>query len=495
MGQPKVFPTGTTVYNKEKAFNGYTVFPSAKGALLVDMNGNEVQLWAGLGGFPNKILPGGHVMGTTGSRNSKYGYQDQLDLVQVDWDGSIVWKFDRTEFVADPGEEPRYMARQHHDYQREGSSTGYYAPDSEPYSDHGNTLILTHENLYNHEITDKRLIDDKIIEVTWDGEIVWTWRASEHFEEFGFDEAAKNALFRNPNVRNGDGDWLHINSISTLGENHWYEEGDERFAPENIILDSRNANILVIISKKTGNVVWKIGPDFNESKETKALGWIIGQHHLHMIPKGLPGEGDLLVYDNGGMGGYGIPNPGSLDGINNAVRDYSRVLQFDPTTLEIKWQYTPLEAGALLFTDASKFYSSYISSAQRLPNGNTLITEGSDGRIFEVTPEHEVVWEYVNPYFNNIMGKFPINMVYRAYRVPYDWIPQLEKPDETSIEPIDIRTFRVPGASVGEGTGKVTAIDGVDPDKKLFTGGGDEAEDEDAQLNFCTTTIRKSELD
>ena len=43
------FPTGTTVYDKEKAFNGYTVFPSAKGALLIDMNGREVQLWAGAG--------------------------------------------------------------------------------------------------------------------------------------------------------------------------------------------------------------------------------------------------------------------------------------------------------------------------------------------------------------------------------------------------------------------------------------------------------------
>ena len=54
MGYPSIFPTGTTVYDKEKAFNGYTVFPSAKGALLIDMNGREVQLWAGLGGFPNK---------------------------------------------------------------------------------------------------------------------------------------------------------------------------------------------------------------------------------------------------------------------------------------------------------------------------------------------------------------------------------------------------------------------------------------------------------
>ncbi|MGN1101397.1 MAG: aryl-sulfate sulfotransferase, partial [Huintestinicola sp.] len=298
MGYPTIFPTGTTLYNKDKAYSGYTIFPSAKGALLIDMNGREVQLWAGLGGFPNKILPGGYVMGTTGARGGKHSFQDQIDLVQVDWDGNIVWKFDKTELVADPGKEPVYMARQHHDYQREGSTVGYYYPGGEPKTDSGNTLILTHENLYNRNITDKRLIDDKIIEVDWEGNILWSWRASDHFDELGFDEAAKNTLYRNPGIHGeAGGDWMHINNFSTLGENKWYDGGDERFHPDNIIFDARNSNILGIIEKKTGKIVWRLGPDFNESEATRKLGWIIGQHHLHMIPKGLPGEGDLLVFD------------------------------------------------------------------------------------------------------------------------------------------------------------------------------------------------------
>lgn len=494
MGYPSIFPTGTTIYQKEKTYNGYTIFPSAKGALLIDMNGNEVQLWAGLGGFPNKILPGGYVMGTTGTRGGKYAYQDQTDLVQVDWDGNIVWKFDHTELVADPGKEPVYMARQHHDYQREGSTVGYYYPGGEPKTDSGNTLILTHENLYNHEISDKRLIDDKIIEVDWDGNILWSWRSSDHFSQLGFDEAAKNALYRNPGLHGeAGGDWMHINNIATLGENKWYDGGDERFHPDNIIFDARNSNILGIISKKTGDIVWRLGPDFNENEATRKLGWIIGQHHLHMIPKGLPGEGDLLVFDNGGEGGYGVPNPASPAGVNNARRDYSRVLQFNPVTLEITWQYTPLEAGALLFTDASRFYSSYISAAQRLPNGNTLITEGSDGRLIEVTPEHEIVWEYINPYFNRFLGTFTNNMVYRAYRVPYEWIPQLEKPEEVSIKPVDIEHFRVPGSPDGTGTGKITVIDGVDPKKRQMTGGGDE-EDEEERIDFCVASVKKKDL-
>lgn len=251
MGYPSVFPTGVLVYNKEKAYNGYTIYPSAKGALLIDMNGNEVNLWAGLGGFPNKILPGGYVMGTTGERGGKYAYQDQLDLVQVDYDGNIVWKFDHNELIADPGKEPTWQARQHHDYQREGNTVGYYYPGGEPKTDSGNTIILTHENVYNHEISDKKLIDDKIIEVDWEGNILWSWRASDHFEEFDFDESAKNVLSRNPGLHGeAGGDWMHINCVSVLGENKWYDAGDERFHPDNLIFDARNANILAIISKK-----------------------------------------------------------------------------------------------------------------------------------------------------------------------------------------------------------------------------------------------------
>lgn len=71
----------------------------------------------------------------------------------------------QNELIADDPENPVYMARQHHDFQREGSTVGYYYPNGEPKTASGNTLILTHENLYNHNISDKRLIDDKIIEV------------------------------------------------------------------------------------------------------------------------------------------------------------------------------------------------------------------------------------------------------------------------------------------------------------------------------------------
>ena len=97
---------------------------------------------------------------------------------------------------------------------------------------------------------------------------------------------------------------------------------------------------------------------------------------------------------------------------------------------------------------------------QRLPNGNTLITEGSDGRVFEVTPEHEIVWEFISPYWGKHV---PMNMTYRAYRVPYEWVPQAAKPAETPIAPLDVSTFRVPGAAAAGERAREVGVEGCQP--------------------------------
>ena len=446
MGQPFVHPTGVTIYDPEKAWSGYTLMPIAGvGAVLVDMNGNVVRNWVDLQGFPNKLLPGGYVMGSLGVRDTDFGYQDQTDLVQVDWDGNVVWKFDKKEYIEDEGHEPQWMARQHHDYQREGNTVGYYVPGMECKTNGGNTLILCHENLYNNKITDKRLLDDCFIEVDWEGNIVWQWHANEHFKEMGFSDAAKNALFRNPNMHEnggGMGDWIHINSMSVLGPNKWYDGGDERFHPDNIIWDGREANISAIIDRKTGKIVWQMGPDFSATKELRRIGQIIGQHHVHMIPRGLPGEGNILIFDNGGWAGYGPASNTSLDGTKANIIDRSRVIELNPVTMKVVWEVTAskLGYGAPGINDY-RFYSPLVSAAQRLPNGNTLITEGIGCRIFEVTKDLQIVWEYWSP-FDSIS-----NVIYRAYRYPYDYVPQLEKPVETPVVRLDNHTFRVPGAA------------------------------------------------
>ena len=458
MGLYNVYPMGTTIYDPEKAWSGYTLMQcQGIGAVLVDMNGNVKKVWKDVQGFPNKLLPGGYLMGSLGLRDPKFGYQDQTDVVEVDWDGKVVWKFDKKELVDDDGDK-RWIARQHHDYQREGNPVCYYVPGMEAKTESGNTLILCHEDVYNKKISEHRLLDDVFIEVDWEGNIVWEWHVSQHFNELGFSEIAKNVLARNPNIHeNGGGqsDWMHINSMSVLGPNKWYDAGDERFNPENIIWDAREANIMAIISKKTGKIVWKIGPDFTESKELRIIGQIIGQHHCHMIPKGLPGEGNILLFDNGGWAGYGMPSRCSRDGGKADLRDHSRVLEIDPTTLEVVWEFSGRTFGGMMGIVAdSKFYSPLISSAQRLPNGNTMICEGCYMRMFEVTPDKEVVWEFIAPF------KGMREMVYRAYRYPYDYVPQLEKPVETPVVRLDNHDFRVPGASDSKIT-EMTTVEGT----------------------------------
>jgi hypothetical protein len=464
MGYPSIYPTGTTIYDPSRCFNGYTVIHALDaGALLLDMNGTEAKLWRGLHGMPNKILPGGYVMGYSGMRNPEYGFLEHIDVVQVDWDGNIVWRFDEYEFIEDPGEEPRWMALAHHDFQREGNPVGYYVPGLDPLVDEGNTLILNHKKVKNPDISEKMLLDDSIIEVNWEGEIIWDWVTSEHFNEFDWSEEARNILSRNPNLGpHGDrptGDWMHLNSISTLGPNRLYESGDKRFHPDNIIWCAREANITAIIDKDSGKIAWSVGPEYNKTKELKELGWIIGQHHAHMIPKGLPGEGNILVFDNGGFAGYGPPSAVSPTGIKSVRRDYSRVLEYDPTNLKIVWEYQYVDQDRPMPVNAYRFYSSFESSAQRLPNGNTLIAESAGGRILEVTKDREIVWEYVNPFWSQFMN---MNKIYRAYRLPYEWIPQLDPPKEVEVEPIDIKNFRVPGAA-SSGIKEETAVEGTLP--------------------------------
>lgn len=443
MGKPSVYPMGVTIYHPEKCFNGYTLFPAAEnGAMLINMNGKVEKLWEGLQGMPNKLLPNGQVMGHLGRRDGAYGYQDYFDVAQVDWNGQVIWSYNQHEYIEDPENEPRWMARQHHDYQREGNPVGYYVPEMD-YKENGTTLILAHQTIENKKISPHLLLDDCLYEVDWQGNKIWQWQASDHFDEFGFTELEKMAIYKNPNIQRvlpkGTGDWLHINCASYLGPNKWYDLGDERFHPDNIIFDSREANLMAILEKSTGKIVWQIGPNFSK---TGNLEPVIGPHHTHMIPKGLPGEGNVLVFDNGGWGGYGAPTPEAPKGLKTIRRDHSRVIEFDPITLEIKWQFSAKEMGLKVPVDAYQFYSALVSSAQRLPNGNTLITEGGSGRLLEVTTNHEIVWEYISPY-----GKGKNSMIYRAYRYPYDWVPQLEKPVEKEIIPPDNQNFRLENAS------------------------------------------------
>lgn len=430
---PTVYPTGTTIYDPAQAWSGYTVLSllGTHAVLVIDMDGHVVKRWDGYNdsaGGPARVLPGGRVIAAAGARP---GHLESLELVERDFDGNVVWRFRRNRHVEMPDGKTIWALRQHHDWQRSDFPAGYYAPDAQPAATGAKTLILTHIDHEVPAIAGAMLEDDRLIEVTWDGKIDWEWTAADHVDEFGFDAAARAAIRAAPRPKAQNGfDWLHLNSATYVGPNHWFDAGDKRFAPDNVIISSRQASFIAIVARN-GSVVWRLGPDFSRSKELEAIGQIIGQHHVHLIPKGLPGAGDLLVFDNGGASGYGYVDPIAPKGMGALVRASSRVLEINPVTLELVWSYRA----------PGKFYAANISSAQRLPNGDTLITEGPSGRVFEVTREGKIVWEYVNPLF---AGARQSNAVYRAYRLPYAWIPQLDRPREKAVAPPALGDFRVP---------------------------------------------------
>ena len=441
MGRPTVFPTGTTLYDPSKCDSGYTLFMGRQiGAILINMNGKVVRQWKDFMGMPCKMIKGGHILGSLAARDAAIASQDFADITMIDWDGNVEWTFNKYDHVNDP-DGIEWAARQHHDYQMEGNPVGYPVPGQEVTPDFGKMLILTHKDVNKPKISPHQLLDDCLIEIDREGNILWEWSVIDHFNEFGFTEEQKNAMYRDPTMRpTGQGDLFHINCASYVGPNHWYDEGDERFNPQNIIMDSRECNIMFIVSHETGEIVWQVGPDFTKTPELRIFGTIVGPHHTHMIPKGLPGEGHIMVYDNGGWAGYGAPNQFSKTGLKVSRRDGSRVIEFDPTTLEIVWECKGEEIGA---TDAPftthYFYSPLTSDAQRLPNGNTFICEGTSGRFMEFTPDNELVWEYNYPRLGS-------GLIYRAYRIPYDWVPQLPEQEEVAIERIDNTEYVLPGA-------------------------------------------------
>jgi len=435
---PSVYPTGTTIYDPDSTWNGYTVLsPLGEPAVVViDMNGNVVKLWEGFvnsAGGPARILPGGHAISAVGANPPR---QESLGLVQKNFEGNVVWEFDRNERIETNAGEMIWALRQHHDWQREDFPAGYYSPEAQPSIQGSNTLVLTHTNHSLPEVTTEReLIDDRIVEVTWDGEIVWEWIAGEHIDEFGFSDEALGAIASAPGFGRGAFDWIHINSATYLGPNRFFDAGDNRFAPNNVIISSRQASLVSIIDRD-GSIVWQLGPDYSETEAQRRIRQIIGQHHAHMIPKGLPGAGNILIFDNGGSSGYGSPSPIAANGLGIYARATSRIVEIDPVTLELVWSYA-----------GPNFFSTNISGAQRLPNGNTLITEGAGGRLFEVTANGEIVWEYMHPVFSGARGS---NAVYRGYRLPYDWIPQLAVPDEIAVAPPALGDFRLDLAGQGD---------------------------------------------
>lgn len=399
-----------TQYFINNTCDGYNLISPREGyhPILIDMQGRIIHE-STIYGFPAKMFPTGLLIGSLISNEKLFNLGRKGTLykfvLKEQWNNQITWEFNNWS---------NEWAFQHHDFHLVGSPV-YYSPVDETNTD-GNILILARlDKTYNKSISWCYLQDDVIYEVDSNCSLTgFQWHSNDHFDEMGFDIISKIGIYFCPA---GQG-WLHLNTCAEVGNNKWYQQGYEQFSPENIISCSRHANLIFIINKTTGKIDWKIGPNYYTGLEKK-LGQIIGPHCAHIIPEGLPGEGNMLLFDNGGLAGYGLFG-GFINFPKRYYRPYSRIIEFNPITLDIVWEYKNIINQNFSFINDDYFLSWFISSVQRLPNGNTLITEGTQGRIFEVSKDKDILWQYE---YKNTGISLRNNWVYRAYRIPPEWVP------------------------------------------------------------------------
>ena len=335
---------GVTVHDPKRAHEGLTLYTSghAQRAFLVAMDGEVVHEWH---------LPFSAVWDETAAVRTPqpdarvyfrkaHLYPNGDLLVIYEGIGDTPWGYGLVKLNKNSEVIWKYLQHVHHDLT--------VLPD-------GRIYTLTHE--IGTDVIEDWLhlepprVDDFVVVLSPEGEELRKVSVLDALVDSPF----ARLLAGTPWYLMGFGDFLHTNAIDVIDR-----EAAERlpFASEGQVLVSiRELATIAVLDLDKEEVTWAVrGP------------WI-GQHDPDILP-----NGHMLLFDNhGNFSGGGI----------------SRVIEFDPSTLEIVWTY----AG----DDRHRFESGLRSAQERLPNGNTLITESDGGRLFEVTRAGEIVWNFVNP--------------------------------------------------------------------------------------------------
>lgn len=373
-------------------YEGYNLYTplSDTTTWLVDNDGNAVHSWTSdyRPGLAVYLLDNGELLRTGNVGNTTFDSGGAGGIIEsYDLDGNLTWSYEYAGTT--------YL--QHHDIAR--------LPN-------GNVLLIAWEYKTGTEATDagrvpstlgdNELWPDSIIEVEPDGAsggtIIWEWHVWDHLvQDYDASKANYGTVADHPELinlnytMNTNADWTHINGI------------DYNADLDQILLSVHNFSEIWIIDHSTttaeaaghsggsydkgGDLLYRWGNpqtyDAGDSSEQK----LFVQHDAEWIDSGLPGEDDILIFNNG---------KGRSDG------DYSSIDEITPPvnaggsyTLESGNSYGPSDLTWQYIADTpTDFYAQSLSSAQRLPNGNTLICSGPDGYFFEVTSSGETVWDY-----------------------------------------------------------------------------------------------------
>ena len=424
-------PTELIYWDQQQTLPGYSFVRPRRseisGVYLIDMAGQVVNYWPEF--TDAYLLEDGTMFGAKGPST----------FSQVNWDGKVLWEYT----------ESRETYHPHHDFLR------IYNAELQDYT----VLYIANVDLTHEEVialgADPEAVEryegaqmDAIVEVDRDGVVVWEYHFKDHLVQ-DVSPGAANYVGRDRSVSDYPGrldvnwglvsrDYLHLNGIDYNPASGHLAISSNR-THEIYIVDHDGTFVagdpeesLRLAASEAGDFLYRFGNPANYGQgeyphyakkqsslqEFSGHKQIGGNHDIQWIEDGLPGAGNLLLFNNGLTvpRGQGDSDPQSeilqlnpyLDA--NGV-DTGRYVNPPETGYTASMPGTDRSQGApskrlfskqivWMYHTTDGFNSHHGSAVQRLPNGNTMVQLARVGRLLEITPEGEVVWEYVNPVTN-----------------------------------------------------------------------------------------------
>lgn len=424
--------------NLETSFNGYTLFTPAnsKTTYLIDNCGDLVHSWQSQynPGLSDYLLENGNLLRSAKipSNFNAGGSGGRIEIFS--WEGDLLWGYDHSAF----------NYHQHHDV--------HPLPN-------GNILVLAWDLHTQAEAIQKGfnpaaikpegIWTESVVEIqpifgSNEANIVWEWHLWDHLIQdleptiSTYGNIAEHPELVNCNYGSTEAvDWIHANGI------------DYNPQLDQIIINSRNLSEFWIIDHSTttaeaashtgglrgkgGDLLYRWGNPRTYNRGTIDDQRLWAQHNANWIKEGLPGEGEIMIFNNG----LGRPDGthSSIDVITpplDNTGNYFLEPQADYGPDALSWTYEAVPA--------MSFFSGRISGATRQANGNTLICEGNGGRFFEVNPFGVMQWLYICPVRNGtplIQGQpAQQNDVFRITRYAPDY-PAFEGKELIPSGPIE----------------------------------------------------------
>jgi hypothetical protein len=387
---------GLFLNDEDRTFEGYTLVSPMFSAdtYLIDNGGLLINSWSGVTNSRMAyLLANGNLLQTsvvTAHSNFDLVFGGTGRIEKYDWDGNLLWNFElsNAEFLL------------HHDV--EALPNGNVLAFAWVYKTVDEAIA---EGRDPAKLTDGALMPEMIIEIEptppSGGVIVWEWHLWDHLiqdfdvtkDNFGVVSDHPELMDINFDTVAGDQDWIHANGI------------DYNPALDQIVLSGRRVNEFWVIDHSTttaeaashaggnsgmgGDLLYRWGNPQAYRRGLPEDQRLFLQHDAQWIDPGRPGAGNFLVFSNG-------PRPaGNISSVDEVV---------SPVELDGSYPIQPLEpfgpdsaVWSYMSDPPEDFSSAVVSGAERLPNGNTLITHGVEGKLFEVLFDLDEVWNYVNP--------------------------------------------------------------------------------------------------